>query len=260
MGMKICITCKIEKPKTNEYFSNNVRKKDGFQSDCKMCAKVTRANRSEKTKEYNNLNKERIKIYLLKWVENHKSNGRAAMKKYRASNKAKETASIYYQNNKDKINDYNEKNKGKNKEIIKENHRKYCEANKKHISEMNKKWRNNNRINGRIKDQKREAMKRNLPCTLTIAEWENIKLFFNNRCCYCNKELPLTQDYFIPLSKNGEYTINNIVPCCKSCNSSKRNRYFESWYPKYKFYSKKREKLILNFLNYKDGQQQLKII
>lgn len=108
-----------------------------------------------------------------------------------------------------------------------------------------------------IRNQKRIAKKRSLPFALVTKQWEQIKLYFNNTCCYCDKPLSLAQEHFIPLNKGGEYTTNNIIPSCLSCNSSKNDKDFFTWYPKYEHYSKKREKKILEFLNYKNGIQQL---
>ena len=111
-----------------------------------------------------------------------------------------------------------------------------------------------------IREQKRRTLKKSLESTFTPKQWEQTKEHFNNSCCYCGKELPLEMEHLIALSKGGEYTSNNIIPSCKSCNCSKNNKDFFIWYPKYRHYSKKREKKILEFLNYKNEFQQLKII
>ena len=116
-----------------------------------------------------------------------------------------------------------------------------------------------NRDKFNLRDQKKKLKKRQLAATLTLNQWEDIKNYFNNKCAYCGENTKLTQDHFTPISKGGEYTHNNIIPACGSCNSSKRNREFIEWYPKQKFYSKKREKAILKFLNYKGEVQQLAI-
>ena len=110
-----------------------------------------------------------------------------------------------------------------------------------------------------VSAQKRRAAKKQLSNSLTTKQWNKIKEHFDNKCAYCGKELPLAQEHFIPLSDGGEYTHNNIIPACKSCNSSKKNKSFFDWYPKYKRYSKKREKNILKFLGYKNEVQQLKL-
>ena len=104
-----------------------------------------------------------------------------------------------------------------------------------------------------IYTQKREALKKLLPATLTINQWKNIKTHFNNTCAYCGEELPLAQEHFIALSKGGEYSITNIIPSCQSCNSSKSTKNFFIWYSKYKYFSKERELKILDYLKEKEG-------
>lgn len=44
-------------------------------------------------------------------------------------------------------------------------------------------------------------------------------------CHYCKrrfKPAELTMDHVIPLARGGESTRENIVPCCKDCNTKKR--------------------------------------
>ena len=111
-----------------------------------------------------------------------------------------------------------------------------------------------------INEQKRRARVKELPSTLTLGQWNTIKIAFDNRCCYCGKVKPLAQEHFIAVANKGEYSHNNIVPACKSCNSSKRDKDFFEWYSKFKFYSKTREQKILKYLGYKNNIQQLSFI
>ena len=181
----------------------------------------------------------------------------------------------YYQENREKIDKRKALHREGNKEIyinysrqfyIKNKiniticKKKYYVDNKKEIDKRQKHYAKNHLEELRIYNQKRKASIKNLPHTLTKEQWLNIKLVFNNNCCYCGKRVPLEQDHFFPLSKNGEYTLNNIIPSCKSCNCSKHDSEFINWYPTYKFYSKKREAKILKFLGYSDQNQQLRII
>lgn len=70
----------------------------------------------------------------------------------------------------------------------------------------------------------------NLKCTLTTEEWNQTLSDFDNRCAFCDKAgVALHQEHFIPLTKGGEYTKNNIIPSCKSCNSSKSNKQPLDW-------------------------------
>lgn len=60
-----------------------------------------------------------------------------------------------------------------------------------------------------------------LPSTLTNKEWQRILEENNHACVYCGSKENITQDHWIPSSKGGGYTADNIVPSCKSCNSRK---------------------------------------
>ena len=42
-------------------------------------------------------------------------------------------------------------------------------------------------------------------------------------CSYCGKTGG-TIDHIVPLSKGGDHHWSNLLPCCRSCNSSKRDR------------------------------------
>jgi 5-methylcytosine-specific restriction endonuclease McrA len=53
-------------------------------------------------------------------------------------------------------------------------------------------------------------------------------------CFYCKRKFPareLTMDHIVPVSKGGKSTKNNVVPCCKTCNSEKKSRLLMDWQP-----------------------------
>jgi len=183
---------------------------------------------------------------------------KSCIKIYYDNNREKFTAKRrqYELENKEKIQIYLEKNK----QMISEKAKLYKENNKETIREY-KKWYNaNNKDKAIILARRHEALKRSLPRNFTSKQWEYCKKYFNNKCAYCGQELPLAQEHFLALSKGGEYTNNNIIPSCRSCNSSKHNRDFFEWYPKHKSYDSKREKKILKYLHYDGNIQQLRII
>lgn len=47
-------------------------------------------------------------------------------------------------------------------------------------------------------------------------------------CVYC-RDVATTWDHIFPVSKGGQTTPGNIVPCCISCNSSKKDREVFDW-------------------------------
>lgn len=65
---------------------------------------------------------------------------------------------------------------------------------------------------------------KNVLSTLTSSEWNALLMAWHYCCAYCGiKTLDLTQDHFVPLSKGGTHTMENIVPACRPCNSKKYN-------------------------------------
>ena len=233
-GYKFCTKCNRELPATNDYFYSKKTCKDGLMGVCKDCRKKDREKYYSKNKEH-----------ILK--------------------KSKE----YRDNNKEKRFEANKAWYDKNKDYMAEYKRKYYQENIEKIKENKKKWRKTKHgkalIN--IATNRRRAIKRKLANGLTIEQWEQIKKDFNYKCAYCGMveeehyktyNEQLNQEHFIALSNGGEYTHNNIIPACKGCNCSKKQKDFFEWYPKQEFYSKKREKKILEYLNYtEDGKQQL---
>jgi len=144
-----------------------------------------------------------------------------------------------------------------NKDAITKQTKQYRLANKDAITERKKRYRQEHAEECNITTHRHKAKKRNLPRTLTVLQWEETKLHFDNRCCYCNRELPLTQDHFVPVTKGGWYVKNNIVAACNSCNSSKCSQDALGWYTKQTFYSKSRQAKIIKYLGYTKSVLQL---
>jgi 5-methylcytosine-specific restriction endonuclease McrA len=60
---------------------------------------------------------------------------------------------------------------------------------------------------------------------LTQKEWEEILERYHHSCAYCGaSNVSMTKDHVVPVTKGGTHTKDNIVPACRSCNSSKGNR------------------------------------
>jgi len=60
------------------------------------------------------------------------------------------------------------------------------------------------------------------------AEWAALVERFAGRCAYCGTS-GTTIDHIVPISKGGRDEIGNVLPACKSCNSSKNNKDLAVW-------------------------------
>lgn len=235
---KPCNKCNEVLPCTTEHFYRQKDGKYGFQSYCKCCKnKYFKGNLKVKQyqKEYAQENKQHLSAYRKEYREDNRKH---LLEYFRAK----------YRDNKEWYSIKGKEYRENNKEIIKTRSQKYRQTTRARKLEKVRQWR-------------RVTVKKRLEATFTLQQWEECKDHFNNCCAYCGKKKKLEQDHFIAITNNGEYTKNNIVPACRSCNASKSNNNFFKWYPKQSCYSEKREKTILRYLNYsKNNEQQLTLV
>ena len=51
-------------------------------------------------------------------------------------------------------------------------------------------------------------------------------------CHYCGRPIPpkeLTMDHIVPIARGGKSTKGNVVPCCKECNTAKKQLLPMEW-------------------------------
>lgn len=67
---------------------------------------------------------------------------------------------------------------------------------------------------------------------LTAAQWAQIQAAWEG-CAYCgaaaSADAVLQRDCVLPISRGGRYTVDNVVPACRSCNASKCNEEVTHW-------------------------------
>ena len=64
---------------------------------------------------------------------------------------------------------------------------------------------------------------------LSDEQWTALKAAWGG-CAYCGAtDRPLQRDCVLALSRGGRYTLDNIVPACRSCNASKCNDEVTGW-------------------------------
>jgi 5-methylcytosine-specific restriction endonuclease McrA len=241
--IKRCTKCHTEYPRTREYFSPDKRCCDGLQSRCKACGRDYRKQKwiedpdkiREANKEYYNKNAEKEIAKSREWVLEHPEEHREYMKNYRIKNaeKLSEYMRIYWI---EKIDKAEERKRLRN----------YYSENPHKRSEHSRKQYLLHPDRFLIQGQRRAARKRGLPYTLTPSEWKYAIKFFEDYCIYCRtKSHKLTMDHFIPLNNPmcPGTVAHNIVPACKSCNSSKGSSDAFAWMS-WKFGEKQAQEVI----------------
>jgi 5-methylcytosine-specific restriction endonuclease McrA len=64
---------------------------------------------------------------------------------------------------------------------------------------------------------------------LSDDQWTALKTAWGG-CAYCGESTsPMQRDCVLALSRGGRYTLDNVVPACGSCNSSKCNDEVTGW-------------------------------
>lgn len=64
---------------------------------------------------------------------------------------------------------------------------------------------------------------------LTDEQWSALQVAWGG-CAYCGVSTgPFQRDTVLAISRGGRYTVDNVVPACRSCNASKCNDEVTSW-------------------------------
>lgn len=76
--------------------------------------------------------------------------------------------------------------------------------------------RRKRRLSGKVQD-------------LTVEQWSALCDAWGG-CAYCRAvDVSLQKDCVLPISRGGRYTVDNVVPACRSCNTSKCNSEVTGW-------------------------------
>jgi len=197
---RVCTVCAEKKPW--DAFHRHSRGVNGRHPTCGTCTAIRAA-------KYREANRDSVR-----------DRGAASKRKSRAERPEAERAATraWRERNKDRVADKNRRYYLNNKERIQEAVRKY---NATHVGEA-KAWQQNYRARKRAGGSlSGEDMRRVIRSSLT--------------CFYCESEYTdmrrPTVDHVVPLSRGGTNTASNLVSCCRSCNSRKKDRTLEEWTP-----------------------------
>lgn len=93
--------------------------------------------------------------------------------------------------------------------------------------ELAKEWRSENPK--KVRDNRYSRRLREEAVFDANVDVESIFDSYGGRCVYCGAVGHLTIDHVVPLNSGGAHTHDNIVPACRSCNSSKADTPLLVW-------------------------------
>lgn len=163
----------------------------------------------------------------------------------------KEQKKAYSKAYREKNKEYYKKYREENKERISKLKKKFRQENQEKIKEYVKKYKKTDKYKFIKKNQrhKRKELSKN-GVGITIDQWNECLKFFNYKCAYSGEECDCLQmEHIVPLTKGGEHSYYNIVPCIGNYNSSKGNKNMEEWYRKQPYFSEERLQKIYEYTN-----------
>lgn len=198
-----------------KYFHKDSKFKDGFKKQCKLCRRKTNKPLAKEGFRICGTCKKELPLnseYFMK--DSARKQGFSNICKTCDSEKGK-------------------KYREENKEKLKETKRKYIKT--KHGKQVMRK----------LMLKRRELVTLGIQRTvkpITADEWEKCLKYFNYSCAYCGThesklEHTLEQEHVIPLIKGGTYDVKNIIPSCRICNVSKKDRDLDEWFKTKEYYS-----------------------
>jgi len=188
----------------------------------------------EKYRAYDKYRKQRDREKIAPRRHQHYLENKKRLNAYRAQ---------WYQRNRDSILVLGRKHRLENPELVAQRKKAYYQ------SPLGK-------LTARRSGDNRRAKKRKVhSLNYTSTQAQELVECFGGACAYCGIDFTTGKmhlDHFIAISKGGPNVIGNLIPCCSSCNISKRNLDPKDWYQSQQFYSKRRWSKILKVLGKTD--------
>lgn len=222
-------------PATSDYFHKNSRAKDGFFNSCKVCTLLSnKAWREQNPTYFSEYDAQRAEKHAADMRQHRHANPETHRQRDKERYPHRAAQQIQYQRN-----------------------RRQTEAHKKQSKSYHARPDILNRY--RVHASNRRAREMALEATLTIAQWTRCLEHFESRCAVCHRPQGLwhflAADHWIPVTKGGGTTANNIAPLCHGmdgCNNSKCNREPQEWL-EWKFGKQKAEEIMSRVQGYFDA-------
>lgn len=216
--MKRCSQCGETKP--YEAFGKQKAGRGGYRANCRDCCRSY-------NREYREKNAVRVKAYNDRYREEHREQHNAKGRKWNQENRERvgENRRRWRKNNPEKVRAAKKRYREKNPEKHRALKRREYETNRATSIARVRQWTKDNPEMRRAQILKRRGMEKNAAgAKYTTAQhiaWR-VELY-GGKCYYCGAEAD-TIDHRISLVNGGSHWPANLVPCCRSCNSSKNYR------------------------------------
>lgn len=251
---KHCNRCGATKPV--ELFYRKRDSSDGRQSACKECHNAqsrkwreTHPDRAEASSKARNArwrkeNAEYDAIRKRQWEIDNPEKHRAQQIAYRDANRER-IAKAYRTwriENREARADYARNYRNENRNRYRENARNYYARNQIRISaakaeryridpfarrESASKWRLENREKRNSYEHARRArLEKN--GVFSIRK-KFIERLYRSACAQCGSTEQMTMDHVVPISRGGSHSEGNLMPLCRSCNMSKKDKLLTEW-------------------------------
>lgn len=139
----------------------------------------------------------------------------------------------YQKENPEQTKAYGRKQYRRKKQYFIENAQRWNKENENKVKILQREWRRSNKDKLTQYRLKREATKTH---EISQKEWEECKYYFDYKCAYCgfpeteHKKMYNQQLHKEHVDHEGSNKLDNCVPSCKNCNSSKNVKELNEWY------------------------------
>lgn len=194
-GEKQCSVCGLIFPLAD--FPVRKDTASGRRSACQTCH---RARSNEYSKTYRKWNPEKVREYARQYRENNQDRERARYRRYDEAHREKRRAAMASAR----------------------------ATNPEYQRALRKAWREDNLEVVRERCRRYWHYRRtgSDPSVLVDAYAERL---LELPCDYCGATENISIDHVVPISRGGKHVIENIVPACRTCNSSKGAKLLDEW-------------------------------
>jgi 5-methylcytosine-specific restriction endonuclease McrA len=204
---KTCTVCGVNLPITSFY--KNKLAKDGLLTRCKQCHKKVMA-------DYNRRNPDKIRDMQKKWRDNNLEKARERTRRYRDRHRVKpKRIRFVYPPGTDAA------------ERQRMSAARFEANNPGHARDRKRRWAKLNPEKSRFRVSKKN--KRHLPSERKKILKKEAARILRGPCFYCGSTGPITLDHVIPRSRGGRHSFGNLLPACRPCNSSKKDKFIMEW-------------------------------